>query len=84
MEKFWTWAGAIFVSLVCGLLAAFSFQGWESPASNANRVVAMLLALQKSLAGMLGGTFTGLLFALCAVGILVLAWRHKGGQPERG
>lgn len=80
MEKVLKWAAAIFVALACGLLAAFSFQGWESPASNSSKVVAMLLAVQKSLVGVLGGTLTGVLFAACAVGILVLAWRHKDGQ----
>lgn len=84
MNKFWKWLAALFVSLSCGVLAAFSFQGWESPASNSNKIVAMLLALQKSLVGLLGGTLTGLLFAFCAIGILILAWRHKDGEAGSG
>lgn len=79
MDKFWKWAAAIFVSLVCGVLAVFSFQGWEAPANNTNKVIAMVLAVQKFLVGALGNTFSGLVFSAFAVGILVLAWR----EPKR-
>lgn len=82
MNKLFKWAAAVFVSLTCGLLAAFSFQNWESPAGNSNKIVSALLALQKFLVAQLGGTVTGLLFAACAVGILVLAWREPGQRPD--
>ncbi len=82
MNKFFKWAAAIFVSLTCGVLAAFSFQGWESPAGNSNKIVSALLAVQKLLVAQLGGTLTGLLFAACAIGILVLAWRDDGERPD--
>ncbi len=81
MEKFWKWTGAVFVASACGLLAAFSFMGWESPGSHANKVIAMLLALQKFLVGLLGDTATGLLFTACAIAVVVLAWRHGSDDP---
>lgn len=82
MEKFWKWTGAVVVASACSVLATFSYMGWESPSSLANKAVAMLLALQKFLVGLLGDTATGLLFTACAVAVLVLAWRHESDDPK--
>lgn len=82
MDKVWKWAGAVFVASACGVLSAFSFQGWESTGGSTNKVIAMLLALQNFLVGLLGGMATGLLFAACAIAVLVLAWRHQGDGPK--
>lgn len=54
MDKVLKWAGALFVASACGVLSAFSFQGWESHGGSTNKVIAMLLALQNFLVCLLG------------------------------
>lgn len=83
MQKLLKWPGATFLALVCGLLAGFSFRGWESPASNSSKVVSLLLGLQQGAVSLMGGTLAGLLFTACAIGILLLAWHGTTSHSSR-
>lgn len=82
MEKLFKWVAAIFVSATLALLSLSAFQQWAPPAHVTNKVIAMLIALQQFMVGFLGNVLTGLVFAVCAVGILVAAWRHKESSPQ--
>jgi hypothetical protein len=82
VEKLFKWVAAIFISAAFALLSVSAFQQWTPPAHVTNKVIAMLIALQQFMVGSLGNVLTGTVFAVCAVGILVAAWRHEESKPQ--
>ena len=66
---------AVFISLV---FAAFSYNGFIhndlSTLNSTNKIIAMLSAVYGQLVAWLGFTATGLVFALCAIGIVWAAF----------
>ncbi|MGJ7609081.1 hypothetical protein ACSFA7_32425 [Variovorax sp. LT1R20] len=70
-----------FVALVFAVLSFNAFIANDlSRQSSGNRLVAMLTDLYGWLVGTLGAMPTGVLFAVCAVAILVLAARDGKGM----
>ncbi|QOF80411.1 hypothetical protein [Variovorax sp. 38R] len=70
------WIVAGFVALVFAVLSFNAFIANDlSRQSSGNRLIAMLTDLHGWLLGTLGATPTSILFAVCAVGIVVLAVR---------
>jgi hypothetical protein len=70
------WIVAGFVALVFAVLSFNAFIANDlSRQSSGNRLIAMLTDLYGGLLGSIGAVPTGILFAVCAVGIVVLAVR---------
>ncbi|WPG41113.1 hypothetical protein [Variovorax sp. EBFNA2] len=70
------WIAAGFVALVLAVLSFNAFIANDlSRQSSGNRLIAMLTDLYGWLLGSIGAIPTGILFAVCAVGIIVLAVR---------
>lgn len=70
------WIAAGFVALVFAVLSFNAFIANDlSRQSSGNRLIAMLTELYGWLLGSIGAIPTGILFAVCAVGIIVLAVR---------
>jgi len=70
------WIVAGFVALVFSVLSFNAFIANDlSRQTSGNRLIAMLTDLYGWLMGTLGAVPTGVLFAACAVGIVVLAVR---------
>jgi len=82
VEKLFNWVAAIFISGALALSSVSAFQLWTPPAHVTNKVIAMLIALRQFMVGLLGNVLTGIVFALCAAGILVAAWRHEESKPQ--
>ena len=70
------WIVAGFVALVFAVLSFNAFIANDlSRQSSGNRLIAMLTDLYSGLLGSIGAVPTGILFAVCAVGTVVLAAR---------
>ncbi|MEL1264556.1 hypothetical protein [Pseudoxanthomonas putridarboris] len=76
------WFAAIFVFAVLGVLSVNAFSGDDLGAGHDNRFIAMMVDLYAWLMGNIGSTATGALFAVCAVGILVLAFLDGRKKEE--
>ena len=75
------WIVAGFVAVVCAVLSFNAFIANDlSRQTRGNRLIAMLTDLYGWLMGTLGAVPTGVLFAVGAVGILVLAARDGKGM----
>ncbi|PLC02459.1 hypothetical protein CY658_25075 [Variovorax sp. RO1] len=76
------WIVAGFVALVFAVLSFNAFIANDlSRQSSGNRLIAMLTDLYGWLLGSIGAVATGVLFAVCAVGIVALAVRD-GKQAQ--
>ncbi len=75
MQKLGTWSLAIFVAAVFALLSVSSFQGWEQ-GPNGNRMINMVIDLQKFMIDHIGNVATGVVFAAAGILVLWLAWRE--------
>lgn len=75
------WLGAIFVAAVFAVLSFNAFIDNSLGGYHGNRFIAMMADLHGWLMATIGSAATGILFAVCAVGILVLA-ALPGGKKQ--
>ncbi|MDR2336328.1 MAG: hypothetical protein LBE61_22915 [Burkholderiaceae bacterium] len=77
------WLVTGFLTLVFGVLSFNAFIGNNlSQQKSSNRIIGMLTDLYTALIQAIGTELTGILFALCAVGIVVMAYRDGKTPPK--
>lgn len=77
------WLVTGFLTLVFGVLSFNAFIGNTlSQQKSSNRIIAMMTDIYTALIKYIGAMPTGILFALCAVGIVVLAYRDGKARQK--